>query len=65
VEPLVALTAGSLLAAYLLISMSDNILGYLVFNWYFWFLIGASCAIQGRGTTHASRATEPHAKEVA
>jgi len=33
------------LAAYLVISASDNMLAYLVFNWYFWFVIGAACAL--------------------
>ncbi|GBL04854.1 O-antigen ligase [Glaciecola sp. KUL10] len=33
-----------LFVGYMLSHFSDNILGYLVFNWYFWFLIGAIIA---------------------
>lgn len=35
---------GALLVSYLVVAASDNLLGYLVFNWYFWFTIGAVCA---------------------
>ncbi len=38
----------SLLFGYLIISLSDNMLFYLVYNWYFWFFIGAVCAITMR-----------------
>jgi O-antigen ligase len=31
--------------AYLFFAFSDNMLDYLSFNWYFWFFIGAACAI--------------------
>lgn len=30
---------------YLMVSYSDNMLGYLAFNWYFWFVAGSACAI--------------------
>lgn len=30
---------------YLVVSYSDNMLGYLAFNWYFWFVVGAACSI--------------------
>lgn len=30
---------------YLVVSYSDNMLDYLAFNWYFWFVIGTACAI--------------------
>ena len=30
--------------AYLLVCYSDNMLDYLPFNWYFWFLLGTACA---------------------
>ncbi|MEC5397501.1 O-antigen ligase family protein [Uliginosibacterium sp. H1] len=33
-----------LVIAYLVAGFSDNMLGYLVFNWYFWFICGAACA---------------------
>jgi O-antigen ligase len=31
---------------YLVMSYSDNMLAYLSFNWYFWFLMGAVCAVR-------------------
>ncbi len=34
---------------YLVMSYSDNMLGYLSFNWYFWFLMGAACAVKAQG----------------
>lgn len=43
-DRLVSVIAGTLVAAYLVMSISDNVLAYLVFNWYFWFVIGAACA---------------------
>lgn len=30
---------------YLVVSYSDNMLDYLAFNWYFWFVIGTACSI--------------------
>ena len=30
---------------YLVVSYSDNMLDYLAFNWYFWFVVGAACSI--------------------
>ncbi|CAA9892530.1 O-antigen ligase [Candidatus Methylobacter favarea] len=34
-----------LLCQYALIAYSDNLLSYLAFNWYFWFIIGATYSI--------------------
>lgn len=34
----------TLLVEYLFFAFSDNMLDYLVFNWYYWFFIGAACA---------------------
>jgi len=34
-----------LLLSYVVVAMSDNLLGYLVFNWYFWFAVGAACSV--------------------
>ncbi|MDB5799668.1 MAG: hypothetical protein JWL63_607 [Rhodocyclales bacterium] len=36
-----------LMLAYLVTAFSDNMFGYLVFNWYFWFMVGAGCAAWG------------------
>lgn len=30
---------------YLFFAFSDNMLDYLAFNWYFWFFMGAACAV--------------------
>jgi O-antigen ligase len=34
-----------LVAEYLVVAASDNTLDYLVFNWYFWFAVGAGCSL--------------------
>ena len=31
---------------YLIVSASDNMAAYLAFNWYFWFMLGAGCALR-------------------
>jgi len=35
----------TLLIEYLFFAFSDNMLDYLAFNWYYWFFIGAACAL--------------------
>ena len=35
----------SLVIQYLLVSASDNLSSYLVFNWYFWFVAGCACGV--------------------
>ncbi|MEO8170530.1 MAG: O-antigen ligase family protein [Oxalobacteraceae bacterium] len=35
----------SLVVQYLIVSASDNMTSYLVFNWYFWFIAGSACAV--------------------
>lgn len=35
----------SLVIQYLIVSASDNMTSYLVFNWYFWFIAGSACAL--------------------
>lgn len=45
VDRLGAFVALSALVAYLTISASDNMLGYLSFNWYFWLIVGSACAV--------------------
>lgn len=41
--------SGALLLAivvqYLIVSMSDNLFAYLVFNWYFWIIVGGGCGL--------------------
>lgn len=40
-----SMIAIAMVIAYLFFAFSDNMLDYLSFNWYFWFFIGAACAI--------------------
>ena len=49
--------AVALIVSYLLISLSDNMLAYLVFNWYFWFTVGAMCSVAPRSAAILSPAT--------
>lgn len=44
-DRLMSIVFGSLAMSYALIALSDNMLAYLTFNWYFWFAIGAVCAM--------------------
>lgn len=58
-RPLLALIGLSLLGANFLVSLSDNMLAYLIYNWYFWLTMGAICAlacrIAGAGERRKSR----------
>jgi O-antigen ligase len=45
VDKLGAFVSIFLVVEYLLFSFSDNMLGYLSFNWYFWFMAGAAVAV--------------------
>jgi O-antigen ligase len=45
VDRLAAFVALALVVEYLIISASDNVLAYLAFNWYVWFMLGAACAV--------------------
>lgn len=44
-DKLAAFITIAIVLVYLVVSSSDNMFGYLVFNWYFWFVIGAGCAL--------------------
>jgi putative inorganic carbon (HCO3(-)) transporter len=41
---------------YLVVSYSDNMLEYLAFNWYFWFVVGTACSIVVARQAQASSA---------
>ncbi len=45
IDRLAAFVTLALVFSYLVVSSSDNIFGYLVFNWYFWFSVGIGCAL--------------------
>lgn len=49
IDKLAAFVTLSLVFIYLVVSSSDNIFGYLVFNWYFWFTVGIGCALAASG----------------
>ncbi|USX25514.1 O-antigen ligase family protein [Oxalobacteraceae bacterium OTU3CINTB1] len=45
VDRLAAVLLIATMIAHLIVSTSDNIYAYLIFNWYFWFTIGAACSL--------------------
>lgn len=55
-DRLAGLTIVFLVIAYLMLSISDNLSHYLVFNWYFWFIIGSALA----AALHYQKQTERH-----
>lgn len=68
IDKLAAFVSLSLVFIYLVVSSSDNIFGYLVFNWYFWFTVGIGCALAASRIVDAAKAdaprAEPHARAV-
>lgn len=40
-----SVTVISIVVGYLVMCYSDNMLDYLCFNWYYWFLLGTACSI--------------------
>ena len=57
--------ASGLALAYLVASVSDNMFSYLSFNWYFWFLQGAACALALAKIPDPSGASAAHSATVA
>lgn len=45
INKLAGMVVISLVVQYLIVSASDNMTSYLVFNWYFWFIAGSACAL--------------------
>lgn len=58
-DRILTVVAAALIVSYLLISLSDNMLSYLVFNWYFWFTVGAVCSVAVRLPAPAAAACPP------
>jgi len=54
---LLCIVFGSALGTYLIVSASDNMLAYTVFNWYFWFTIGGACAAVAKLPEHRVEAS--------
>ncbi|WAC75144.1 O-antigen ligase family protein [Roseateles sp. SL47] len=48
VKPLLALIGMCLLVANFMVSSSDNMFAYLIYNWYFWFCMGCLCSLAMR-----------------
>ncbi|WP_377160890.1 O-antigen ligase family protein [Roseateles sp. UC29_93] len=48
VRSLLALISLALLLSNFLVSLSDNMLSYLIYNWYFWLTMGVVCALACR-----------------
>lgn len=55
IDRLAAFITVSMVSSYLIVSFSDNLMFYLVFNWYYWFAIGAASALV---SVHALPLTE-------
>lgn len=49
-------------AGYLIVCFSDNLLGYLQFQWFFWFSLGTMCA-STRALERSSRLAAPRAAQ--
>jgi hypothetical protein len=47
-----------LVLEFALVSVSDNMLDYLVYNWYLWFVLGVGISLHFHRTTQAA-ATQP------
>jgi O-antigen ligase len=45
IERLAGFISFAVILSYLIVCFSDNMLGYLSFNWYFWFFVGAATAL--------------------
>lgn len=54
VDKLGAFVSIFLVVQYLVFSFSDNMLGYLSFNWYFWFMAGAATAVALSASPHVT-----------
>jgi O-antigen ligase len=65
VEPLAAFVVAVTLVAYLICAFSDNMMGYLSFNWYVWFLVGAGYAWAHISSGDASHQAESRREEEA
>lgn len=49
----------SLVVEYLVVAASDNMMQYLAFNWYVWFLLGAGAALAVLSKTTTAETTSP------
>jgi len=65
-DKLAAVIMITVVVEYLVIAYSDNMLDYLAFNWYFWFVLGTACSIivaqegrEGKSTSDSMPALQP------
>jgi O-antigen ligase len=60
IDKLGAFVCIAVILQYLIISLSDNMLDYLAFNWYVFFLVGAAfAAVKARDTAAADKQAAP------
>jgi O-antigen ligase len=66
IDPISGFLLMAIVVQYLVVSFSDNMFRYLVFNWYFWFSIGGACSLvklsslaKKSSTDWGSRRTSP------
>ena len=45
IDPVSGFLMLAIVIQYLIVSFSDNMFRYLVFNWYLWFIVGGACAL--------------------
>ena len=45
IERLTGFLMMAIVVQYVIVAFSDNLFGYLVFNWYFWFTVGSACSL--------------------
>ncbi len=45
IDPVSGFLLLTVVVQYLIVSFSDNMLRYLVFNWYLWFTVGGACSL--------------------
>ena len=66
IDPVSGFLMLSIVIQYLIVSFSDNMFRYLVFNWYLWFIVGGACALVNLHTgTRASAARNGTARHGA
>jgi putative inorganic carbon (HCO3(-)) transporter len=55
IDPVSGFLMLAIVIQYLIVSFSDNMFRYLVFNWYLWFIVGGACALVNLHTGSKAR----------
>jgi putative inorganic carbon (HCO3(-)) transporter len=61
-DRLAAVVVLSLMAEYIAVSASDNVLAYLSVNWYFWLVLGAACSMVMKHPQYLQAGAEKEAR---